>query len=566
MEDKNLKSNFELIKNDYNEYLNMMFSSMPLLNDFYHLPNSLKKVILKILSKNPNFNLEKFKKYEKIVDVIDKIFFAYYNFRILVPIYFVEKMVSSINFQKDYFPKDISKVNIPPDLIVDYSATIDKEKIEEKTYEVIIEFLDIMQKNFSKDSLKFFYNNIDNLKITNLKAEDENSSSITVGTYNVKKNEIAILEEDNEYTMLHELFHMASSYYDSKTKTKFCGFHQTNPTISIGVGINEGYTELLTQRFTKRNYSYIYETYIANIIEKTIGKDKMQKLYFSANLFGIIDELSKYETKDKVIQFIQAIDLYNKYDSINRLLPKKNKIIAESIEIIEEFLIRIKLKKIKEDIEFLKSPENIQNSIYLRLANFFSTIDYSKKIISFTKIQNYIKDILDINIPINLITVGAFQTLYENQTKKKLYCDEITLFKWLTYYYHDKNIYDILSGNFKSITDYLSSFMEKDEIEKFYYAINESAKIKLDENNKYNKLIEEFILELILKDFNNYLKCYDYDAIKQRIQKTYHLCKFVSKEEFKEKIKEILNITIIIDENNDIDIDELGAKLGGGRR
>ena len=54
MEDKNLKSNFELIKNDYNAYLKTLFSSLPLLNYFYHLPNSLKKVILKILSKNPN--------------------------------------------------------------------------------------------------------------------------------------------------------------------------------------------------------------------------------------------------------------------------------------------------------------------------------------------------------------------------------------------------------------------------------------------------------------------------------------------------------------------------------
>ena len=89
MEDKNLKSNFELIKNDYNAYLKTLFSSLPLLNYFYHLPNSLKKVILKILSKNPNFNLEKFRKYEKMVDIIDKIFFAYYNFRILAPIYFV---------------------------------------------------------------------------------------------------------------------------------------------------------------------------------------------------------------------------------------------------------------------------------------------------------------------------------------------------------------------------------------------------------------------------------------------------------------------------------------------
>ncbi len=562
MEDKNLKSNFELIKNDYNAYLKTLFSSVPLLNYFYHLPNSLKKVILKILSKNPNFNLEKFKKYEKIVDVIDKIFFAYYNFRILVPIYFVEKMVSSINFQKDYFPKDISKVNIPPELIVDYSVTIDKEQIEETTYEVIMEFLDIMQKNFSEDSLKFFYNNINNLKIANLKADDVNSSSKTVGTYNVKKNEIAILEDDNECTMFHELFHMASSYYDSKAKAEFCGFHQTNPTISIGVGLNEGYTELLTIRFTKKNYSYIYETYIADIIEKIIGKDKMQKLYFSANLFGIIDELSKYEKKDKVIKFIQAIDIYTKYNSINRILPKKKEIIAESIETIEEFLIQIKLKKIKEDIE----SENRQDYIYLRLENFFSTIDYSKRILSFEKIQNYIKDILEINIPINLITVGAFQTLYEKQTKKELYCDEIVLFKWLTYYCHDEKFYNILNGNFKSITDYLSSFMEKEKIEKFYYAINKSAKIKLDENNKYNKPIEEFILELILKDFNNYLKCYDYDAIKQRIQKIYHLCKFVSKDEFKEKIKEILNITIIINENNDIDIDELGEKLGGGRR
>ena len=65
---------------------------------------------------------------------------------------------------------------------------------------------------------------------------------------------------------------------------------------NIGIGLNEGYTELLAKRYFDKsnNNGYIFETQIAKLLELIIGQEKMESYYFNANLYGLIEELRKY--------------------------------------------------------------------------------------------------------------------------------------------------------------------------------------------------------------------------------------------------------------------------------
>ena len=46
------------------------------------------------------------------------------------------------------------------------------------------------------------------------------------------------------------------------------------------------------------------------LIERLVGKDIMEKAYFTANLSLIISELEKFDTKENIIKVIRAIDIY----------------------------------------------------------------------------------------------------------------------------------------------------------------------------------------------------------------------------------------------------------------
>ena len=126
-----------------------------------------------------------------------------------------------------------------------------------------------------------------------------------------------------ENIIYHELLHAVTSYHH-KTKN-YSGFKQLNTKTKkvIGKFLNEGYTELLTQKLfgPNDNGGYPYEEKVAEIIELIIDQDKMQKLYFNINLEGLINELAKYNNVNKVKQFILNIDTIDGNASSDKLCP-----------------------------------------------------------------------------------------------------------------------------------------------------------------------------------------------------------------------------------------------------
>ena len=91
----------------------------------------------------------------------------------------------------------------------------------------------------------------------------------------------------------------------------FCGFYQNSGTYDIGNGINEGYTELLARRYFEKDSGYYDdEVILASLIEELITKDKMEQLYFYADLKGLITQLNQYADKSSVNRFILNFDSY----------------------------------------------------------------------------------------------------------------------------------------------------------------------------------------------------------------------------------------------------------------
>lgn len=172
---------------------------------------------------------------------------------------------------------------------------------------------------FNLKTIKFEYQNMD----------------YAYGKYDFFDNTV-LFNKLNLNVLFHELLHMSTTYIDEERQMVFCGFSELSENFSFGIGLNEGYTELLTSRLTNRKSSYITEIQLENpsiaysvniqacqLIEQIIGKEKLEKYYFDLNVMGLIDELAKYTDKKSTIAFIKKLDLYTKADSNHINNPKK---------------------------------------------------------------------------------------------------------------------------------------------------------------------------------------------------------------------------------------------------
>lgn len=191
------------------------------------------------------------------------------------------------------------------------------------------------------------------------------------GIYNYSSHSIINLSKDkNAFRKIvsHELMHAASSYnYNGQ---RGCGFHQK----AAGLGLNEGYTELIAQRYFFKDQPlwsspmYQYQKAIAEITELIVGKERMQELYFQADLKGLISELSKYQEEDKVKQFILDLDtLLNITRGVE--IPNEDMIMAKLYHRVKVFLYdcfsqkseKMNIDKyLKESKEFLTLFSNIK--------------------------------------------------------------------------------------------------------------------------------------------------------------------------------------------------------------
>ena len=248
----------------------------------------------------------------------------------------------------------------------------------------IFNLYDILVKRNLKYQYKNLNNNIKNLKISSIRfLEKKIKNRDVLAYYNCKKNKIKYTKSKKEKSLPHEFMHMASTIKNPDGSI-FSGFSQStkigNFTL-IGKRLNEGYTQLLSERYfpNSEKKAYPLEKVIAFQLENIIGKNKMEQMYFDAQLSELIKELLNYKEEKDILTFIFSIDfienVYNKLDLLKNL-----KLIRETYLYIMEFLISIKLEKLKEDN---LNNDNMKKNLKNYIENFVFKINIKKENIDF---------------------------------------------------------------------------------------------------------------------------------------------------------------------------------------
>ncbi len=289
--------------------------------------------------------------YSKTIDSYDPIVEIKNNFKDLI------KIIKDIHLRKEAKVEKIKDVYMPPELFSYYRGINYKYIMTYEFGEEIVKFVDVMNNNFSASNLIILYNNINELKIRKLHLNDQKEhlknivfgkgkTNQTAASYNEYLNRISVSEKDALVDLPHELFHMSSSFYDEDKNVYYSGFSQRarSDIKTIGNGFNEGYTELMVFKYFGKKilssdtcYKYLFE--IANNLETIVGKDKMEHFYLTANLKGLVDELTQYVSHDDVMKFIAATDYL--LETLNNGKKKQNEkdTILEQLRFVNIFII-----------------------------------------------------------------------------------------------------------------------------------------------------------------------------------------------------------------------------------
>lgn len=197
---------------------------------------------------------------------------------------------------------------VKPDQIKEYQSNAQiLEPTDFTKKERIKPYLEELKKHVNEEDLKTAYKNIATLKIKKIHF----MPFPIAGAYNSKKNRIIFKKKK---TIGHEFLHMASTVYDKAKKIILSGFCQRKKGAVIGVGLNEGYTELLNRRlFTelngKKTLSYQTLVEVTELIEMFYNDpSEMAHQYFTNNLPAVIEQLSKYMPKEEAINIIVEMD------------------------------------------------------------------------------------------------------------------------------------------------------------------------------------------------------------------------------------------------------------------
>ena len=287
----------------------------------------------------------------------------------LVPIilhYVTDRRIGKYCLQKDYKFNQSIPVRILPEQYLRYDDINFDNLISMKFGELFSRFANVILSKFHYVNLTNFYNNLNEIRIDlyDLRTRNKYFHRGIFGYYDVKKNAIKLDEDYVSVIIFHELFHMASSVY--LNGNYYSGFRQysSDDYTSIGKGLNEGYTQLLTERYFGHNDDfgkvYEYETFIAGKLEEIVGKFKMQELYLSANLYGLIKELNRYVSYEEIINFIRCLDFLNNNLNNKTILIFRMDTIVKRIKIINSFLVKAYLIKLKKEEAYnILSNDNV---------------------------------------------------------------------------------------------------------------------------------------------------------------------------------------------------------------
>lgn len=269
----------------------------------------------------------------------------------------------------NYFTKDFGEFN---DRVISFAEVLKKENID----------LGIFYKNMSSVKIKSYYG-------VNL------LNNIILGSYNANNRIIRLRKGTENEALEHELLHVASSLKQDNVFYK--GFYQKNGIIDIGSGLNEGYTQLLAERyfsFSRNNdinrNCYLIEKRYAKIIENIVGKNIMQNLYFKADLKGLVMELNKYADINEIFTFLTNLDLYKtiSFENVD--------ILENKLKCMNNFVIKTYMKKvlINNTFSIVKLNKLILEELRYKYEDLLYGQIVTITVFDINKIMNYVGDLV----------------------------------------------------------------------------------------------------------------------------------------------------------------------------
>ena len=214
-------------------------------------------------------------------------------------------------------------------------------------------FVNRLIENFSPDCLINLQRNLKNTKINTEFFYNLYHGIDSSGHFKAREDgKINRVEVDSRPVLFHELFHVATHRRISDS-LEFDGFEQEEKREdgkwhSLGSALNEGYTELMTDRYFKKEklkgLSYEYQVSVVRKIEQVIGRDKMEQLYLTSNPKGLFDALTMYisEVEAKILFFNNDRLLLNKPSKKNAMSEED---VKKTLEEIDRILVNLFVTK-----------------------------------------------------------------------------------------------------------------------------------------------------------------------------------------------------------------------------
>ena len=218
--------------------------------------------------------------------------------------------------------------------------------------------LDFFAKNHYKYRDTLYYN------LQTVTVEDVYSDDLN-GFYLLEKdiNVIAYISLEDCY---HELLHMASTSFDSKTENLCTGFGiiGENERMNFGEGITDGYIELLVTRELYNDKElinpnedgeynvpvYLYSKTLARQLEIIVGKELLEDMFFKNGFERLKAFLMKYKSEKEVMQFFKNCDAANLADQHNNIVLNRMTLLAQDFlfDICKNYMPD-KLSKLSEE-------------------------------------------------------------------------------------------------------------------------------------------------------------------------------------------------------------------------
>lgn len=266
---------------------------------------------------------------------------------------------------------------------------INSSREDEKNFKSAVEdYLNTLNekcKNFNPTLLieNFKKTNFDiNMPLSKAKFLNEKEKNITYAGGMVAYHKDYISYYALLKSIYHELMHSSSSKMEGKTYLS--GLSIRGGNVEYGVGINEAYTQYLTERYFKDkcNKAYRVETSIIKPLEVIVGRDDLEKCYFNADLKTVLNKLGKYSTEKEINSFVEnfdellKLDYSNINDNDNDKLTIKNLRIQELINKICLFYLNTLKNKIFTFDKYNLTSENVKDIMYLLdKSNWVKTIE-----------------------------------------------------------------------------------------------------------------------------------------------------------------------------------------------